>query len=432
MTDLGGVGSGGVVGSGVVGSGAVGGGAVDADVVDYDPFSMAAMSDPLPIYRRLRDHHPVYRLDRYSGWALSRFADVWEVEHDTEHFSIADGPIFAQERISTPPAGPPPAPPTDPMPSFSTLDPPLNPRLRQALGGPLRPAPVGRLESVIRSLACSRLDELVPAGRFDITADYAGPVSAGVMCRLVGFPPSAATAVLGLVNRSMGRKPPGLTADGQRAGAELHGMLTELVAARRRGGDADPGSMIGGLLDTQVEGRTLTDREIAVQLSTIVSGGTETVPKIVAGGLLELWRHPDQRAAVAGDAGRSAAAFEEMLRYGAPLQWVGRTVTEPVVVAGTAMAPGERVLLLLASANRDEREFDDPDEFHWDRQIRRHLAFGYGVHFCIGHHVARLEGRVLLDELLNRIPDYEIDVEGAVRPPSEFQVGYTAMPLVVA
>ncbi len=169
-----------------------------------------------------------------------------------------------------------------------------------------------------------------------------------------------------------------------------------------------------------------------MQLSTIVSGGTETVPKIVAGALLELWRHPDQRAAVAGDAGRSAAAFEEMLRYGAPLQWVGRTVTEPVVVAGTAMAPGERVLLLLASANRDEREFDDPDEFRWDRQIRRHLAFGYGVHFCIGHHVARLEGRVLLDELLNRIPDYEIDVEGAVRPPSEFQVGYTAMPLVVA
>src|ERR1700730_15642411 len=92
--------------------------------VDYDPFSMAAMSDPLPIYRRLRDDHPVYRLDRYNGYALARFADVWEVEHDTGHFSIADGPIFTKERLSTPLGGPPSPPPLDRMPSFSTLDPP--------------------------------------------------------------------------------------------------------------------------------------------------------------------------------------------------------------------------------------------------------------------------------------------------------------------
>jgi cytochrome P450 len=151
----------------------------------------------------------------------------------------------------------------------------------------------------------------------------------------------------------------------------------------------------------------------------------------VSGGLLELWRYPEQRAAVASLPAHCATAFEEMLRYGAPLQWVGRTVTSPVVVAGTPMAPGERVLLLLASANRDEREFEDPDQFRWDRPMPRHLAFGYGMHFCVGHHVARLEGRVLLEELLDRIPHYEIDVEGALRPPSEFQVGYTAMPLVV-
>jgi cytochrome P450 len=403
-----------------------------SDAVDYDPFSMAAMSDPLPIYRRLRDHRPVYRLDRYNGWALSRFADVWDVEHDTEHFSISDGPIFAREKISIPLRGAPPPPVLDRMPSFSTLDPPLNPRLRQALGAPLRPGPIGRLESVVRDLARARLDELVGLGRFDITADYGGPVSSGVMCRVVGLPASSAPAVLALVNRSMGRQPPGLTPDGLAAGAELHAMVTELVAACRRARDTDPASMIGGLLTSGIAGRPLYDAEIASQVSTIISGGTETVPKVVAGGLLELWRHPDQRRAVAGDPAHCATAFEEMLRFGAPLQWVGRTVTAPVIVAGTPMAPGERVLLLLASANRDEREFDDPDEFRWDRPIPRHLAFGYGVHFCIGHHVARLEGRVLLEELLARLPNYEIDLDGAVRPPSEFQVGYTAMPLVVA
>jgi cytochrome P450 len=405
---------------------------VDPDAKhEYDPFSMAAMTDPHPIYRRLRRAGPVHRLERYDAWALPRFAEVWDVGQDTDHFSIADGPIFSRERISGRLSGPPPAPALDPVPSFSTLDPPLNPRLRQALGPPLRPGPVGRLEPAVRAMARARLDELVPSGRFDITADYAGPVSAGVMCRVVGLPPGQAGEVLRLVNRSMRRRPPGLTPDGVAAAAEMHGLVTRLVAERRRGGLDGEGTMIGGLLRADVGGRRLTDGEIATQVATIISGGTETVPKIVAGGLLELWRHPDQRAAVAGDAGRCATAFDEMMRHGAPLQWVGRTVTRPTAVAGTPMSPGQRVILLLASANRDEREFDDPDRFRWDRRPARHLAFGHGVHFCIGSHVARLEGSVLVEELLARVPGYEIDLAGAVRPPSEFQVGYTFMPLLV-
>jgi cytochrome P450 len=403
----------------------------DADV-DYDPYSMVAMTDPHPLYRWLRERRPVYRLERYNAWALSRFADVWDVGQDAEHFSIADGPIFSRERISVRLSAPPPAPALDPVPSFSTLDPPLNPRLRQALGAPLRPGPVGRLEPAVRAMARSRLDALIPSGRFDITADYAGPVSAGVMCRVVGLPPSEAPSLLHLVNRAMRRRPPGLTPDGMAAAAELHGRICELVAAHRASGEADHRSMVGGLLGAEVDGRRLADSEVATQMATIVSGGTETVPKIVAGGLLELWRHPDQRAAVAGEPARCADAFEEMMRHGAPLQWVGRTVTRPTAVAGRPMRPGERVILLLASANRDELEFDEPDQFRWDRRPARHLAFGHGVHFCIGSHVARLEGRVLVEELLARVPDYEIDLARAVRPPSEFQVGYTSMPLVVA
>jgi cytochrome P450 len=100
-------------------------------------------------------------------------------------------------------------------------------------------------------------------------------------------------------------------------------------------------------------------------------------------------------------------------------------------VAGVQMRTGERVILLLTSANRDEREFDEPDEFRWNREMRRHLAFGQGLHFCIGSHLARLEGKVLIDELLRRIPAYEIDEANAVRPPSDFQVGFTSMPLIV-
>ena len=167
-------------------------------------------------------------------------------------------------------------------------------------------------------------------------------------------------------------------------------------------------------------------------LVTILFGGIETLPKLVAHGLMELWRHPDQRREVGADPERCATAFEEMLRYCAPAQWFTRTVRRPIVIAGQDLGVGHRIFPLLMSANRDEREFDDPDEFRWDRPIARHLAFGQGQNFCIGNHLARLEGRVLVEELLARVPEYEIDLDGARRPPSMSQWGFRVMPIVVA
>jgi len=145
---------------------------------------------------------------------------------------------------------------------------------------------------------------------------------------------------------------------------------------------------------------------------------------------MELWRHPDQRRAIGGEPDRCATAFEEMLRYCAPAQWFTRTVRRPITVAGQELGSGNRIFPLLMSANRDEREFDDPDAFIWDRPITRHLAFGQGQNFCIGNHLARLEGRVMVEELLARAPGYEIDMDGARRPPSSFQWGWRSVPLV--
>ena len=174
----------------------------------------------------------------------------------------------------------------------------------------------------------------------------------------------------------------------------------------------------------------LDDREIAVQLATLFIGGSETLPKTVAGGAYELWRRPAQRAALAADATSVPTAFEEMMRHQLPLQFVGRTMLVDAEVAGVEMRAGQRVVLLLICANRDEREFADPEQFDAQRVMERHLGFGHGVHVCIGAHVARLEGVVLVQELLARTPEYEVVEEELERECSEFHVGWARMPIV--
>ncbi len=174
---------------------------------------------------------------------------------------------------------------------------------------------------------------------------------------------------------------------------------------------------------------TWTTTEIVDQLVTLFIGGTETLPKVLAGGAYQLWRNPEQRAGIVADPSLVGAAFEEMLRYELPLQFVGRTLLTDGEVAGVQMRAGQRVVLMLISANRDEREFAEPDRFDAARRMDRHLGLGHGVHICIGAHVARLEGVVMIQELLARFPRYDVDETQLVREASEFQVGWTTMPI---
>jgi cytochrome P450 len=402
-----------------------------ADVV-YDPLSMAAMTDPLPLYTVLRDSFRAYPLPQYNAWALPRFDDVWAVGEDAERFSIIDGPAFEPSALSAHYNSRPPRPKTEPLGSFGTLDPPQQTEVRQAIGSRLRPNAVELLGAELRTTITDLVDQLASRGRFDVCADYAGPVSALVMCRLLGLPATGAARLLSLVNVSMSRTPPGSAANSLAARSELVSLMLGLVR-QRRAADPEPGyQMIDDLLRATVDSRALSDLEVAVQLMTIVSGGAETVPKVVAALVYELWNRPEQKAEILCDVDANCpSAYEEMLRYGAPLQYVGRTLKYDGEVAGTAMKAGHRLFLLLACANRDEREFDDPDLFLWDRAAPRHLAFGHGVHFCIGVHLARLEGVMLIREFLARVPEYEVDMARACRPPSDFQIGFTSMPVTV-
>ncbi|OBI78231.1 cytochrome P450 [Mycobacterium sp. E740] len=397
----------------------------------YDPFDPAVMADPFPYYRTLRDHHPLYYIDKWDTYALSRFDDIWKV------LSIDDGTLVASE--GTLPAagvlairndGPVPDPPLHPMPFHANFDTPIYDTVRRCTSAPLRPKPIAALAERIRVLANERLDTLLPLGRVDLTQDYGGIVAASVVCELLGLPTDLAADVLATVNTgSLAQPGSGVEVANARPGYLEY--LIPLIQRSRAGAGDNP--IADNLIAYRLpDGSAFDDVEAATQLLGIFIGGTETVPKIVAHGLWELGRRPDQLAAVRADPDANVpVAREEMIRYCAPAQWFARTVRKPFTLHDTTIAPGQRIITLLASAGRDEREYPDPDEFLWNRRIERLLAFGRGQHFCLGVHLARLEIGILVGEWLKRVTDWRIDAAAAARPPSSFQWGFNSVPVEV-
>lgn len=399
----------------------------------YDPFDPAVMADPLPYYRVLRDEYPVYHLDAWDTYALSRFEDIWQIlEVNDGTFVASEGTLPSAAVLAEHNDGPVPDPPLHPMPFHANFDAPIYDGVRRCTSAPFRPKSVAQLSDRIRELGNQRLDELLPRGSFDLTQDYGGIVAASVVCELLGLPVDLAPDVLATVNAgSLAQPGSGVEVGNARPGYLEY--LKPVVAGRRAGTSAGPLPIVDNLLAYRLpDGSAFTDVEAATQMLGVFIGGTETVPKIVAHGLWELGRRPDQMAAVKADLDANVpVAREEMIRYCAPAQWFARTVRKPFTIHGTTIEPGARIITLLASANRDEREYPDPDSFIWNRPIERLLAFGRGQHFCLGVHLARLEIAIMVTEWLKRVPDYHIDGQAAARPPSSFQWGWNNVPVEV-
>ena len=398
----------------------------------YDPFDPSVMADPLPYYRVLRDRYPMYYLEKWDTYALSRFDDIWNVlEINDGTFVASEGTLPAAAVLADHNDGPVPDPPLHPMPFHANFDAPLYDEVRRCTAAPFRPKSVSALADRIRTLANERLDELLPRGSFDLTQDYGGIVAASVVCELVGLPSELAADVLATVNAGSLAQP----GSGVEVADARPGYLEYLtpVVARRRAGEGDDLPIVDNLLAYRLPGGSaLSDAEAAVQMLGVFIGGTETVPKIVAHGLWELSRRPDQLAAVRDDLdGNVAVAREEMIRYCAPAQWFARTLRRPFTLHDTTIRPGQRIISLLAAANRDEREYPGPDEFVWNRPIPRLLAFGRGQHFCLGAHLARLEIAIMVAEWLKRVPDFHVDTDAAWRPPSSFQWGWNNVPVQI-
>ncbi len=398
----------------------------------YDPFDAEVMANPLPYYRILRDRYPVYYMPQWDTFALSRFEDIWQMlEVNDGTFVASEGTLPPASVLANHNTGPVDDPPLHPLPFHAVFDADLYGEIRRAHSQPLRPKAVAGLKARIRALADERLDLLLPRGSFDLTQDYGGIVVASIVCELLGMPTDLAPQVLAAVNAGSLAEP-GVGVD--TAEARPNYMEFLVPAVQRRRADASGGlPIVDGLLGYRLpDGSALDDIEVATQMLCVFIGGTETVPKIVAHGLWELSQRPEQLAAVRADPENNVPiAREEMIRFCAPAQWFARTARKPFSIHGETIKPGQRIITLLASANRDEREYPEPDEFIWNRPIRRSLAFGRGQHFCIGYHLARLEVAVLLQEWLRRVPDYAIRGEAATRLPSSFQWGWNRIPVEV-
>jgi cytochrome P450 len=399
----------------------------------YDPFAPEVMRDPMPFYAVLRERYPVYYVEKYDTFFLSRFEDSWEFLSLTDNeFVSNEGTVFAPSDVAHRNAGPLQDAPTTPLGSHLRYGSPTYETVRQAHGKPLRPSSVARLEEFVRGVVRERLELLTP-GEFDLTQEFGGIVAASTICNLFHIPLERAGDLLDTVNAFTRTDfdEPGFARD-EGTYRKLLGFIAPQVTQRRAEGPDGSWPLVDGMLALRLDGRELTDDEIAVNLLCVLAGGTETVPKLFAHGLMELWQRPDQLAAVRSDLSANCpSAVEEMIRYCGPAQWFARTCRKETRVAGQLVKPGQRVAYLPQSANRDPREFEAPEEFRWDRPIARTLAFGRGQHFCIGVHVARLELRIMLEEFLSRVADFQVDVANAQRRPSSFQWGYNRMPVAV-
>lgn len=399
----------------------------------YDPFGQQVMTDPLPFYARLRKESPAHFIDKYDTWVFSRFQDIIDV------LTVGGNAFIASETTLPTPEillhhnqGAVEQLPLDPAPNGAMIGSPHFEMLRNAHIRPFRPSHVRSLAGMVRVLAEERLDELLPKKCFDLTQEYGGIVAASMVCHLLDMPLERAPEVLGLVNSLSQTDPDKGGTDVATTVGRCVEILVEYVARRRAAGADGSVPLIDGLLTLDWHGRPLSDAEVATQLVCAFVGGTETVPKITAHGLMELNNRPDQMVAVRSDLVTNVpVAVEEMIRFCAPAQWFARTAHKDVRVAGADIRKGQRIIVLFGSAGRDEAEFDEPDEFIWNRKIERVLSFGTGQHYCIGIHLARLELRTLVEVFLRRVSSFSFDMEKAVRLPSSFQWGWNSLPVVI-
>ena len=372
----------------------------DATLV-FNPSSYEVHEDPFPFYRRMQDEAPLYHNPDIGFWALTRFDDVIAGLADWSSLSSARGTLIEQIQTGNPPPD---------MMIFH--DPPRHEQLRRLIGRAFTPSRVAGLEGTIRAMCAKWLDPLIDTGGGDVVADLAGRLPGAVISALLGVPEADEGKLKALSDRLLHREDGSLTMpeDGVAAGAELAVFFAEL-AEDRRAHPAD--DLISALVQAEVVAdgvsERLTDEEIIYFCLLLGVAGNETTAKMIATGSVVLEAFPDERSRLIEDPTMWQSAVEEMLRFDPPSHYQGRVTTRPIRYHGEEIPEDSIVLLINGAANRDPRAFPDPDRYVADRAIERQLAFGHGIHFCLGAPLARLETRIALQELLARFPTYEID-----------------------
>ncbi|MGE2731816.1 cytochrome P450 [Mycolicibacterium vaccae] len=387
----------------------------------YDPYDVDIDRDPYPVYRRLRDEAPVYYNEKFDFWGLSRFADVEAALRDIDNLSSAKGDILEVVK----------AEPVMPDGVFINEDPPLHTVHRLLVARAFTPRKMKAIEEEIRTFCAACLDPLRGGDRFDFTLDLGAEIPMRVIGMLVGMPDSLQRSVRKVAGARL-RNKPGEPLPVKKDNYFNGNMFRDYVAWRK---DNPSDDLVTELLHVEfddVDGRRrkLREEELLVFLGVIANAGTETVGRLFGWLGKVLADHPDQRRELVDDPSLIPGAIEEILRMEPPVHHIARYVAKDVDYHGQTVPAGSALLLMAGSANRDERRFTDPDTF----DIRRnpnHLTFGRGAHFCLGASLARIEGRVALEEILKRWPDWTIDEDNATRAPTATVRGWDSMPAIV-
>lgn len=378
----------------------------------WDPLDTTIDADPYDLWRRLRDEAPLYRNDRYGFWALSRYHDVEAAHRDPATFASSHGTVLEMMTEHPVPSG---------MMIFQ--DPPEHTRLRSLVSRAFTPRRVSALEAHIRELCDELLAPWADGAEFDFVVDFGATLPSMVICELLGVPAADREWVKDRIDTTFHIEPDvGMINDTSLAARiELDGYLMQLLRDR----EAAPGDdLLSGL--TQAD---LTLREGADFANLLVSAGTETVARLLGWAAVVLDDNPAERAVLVEDPGVIPNAVEELLRYEAPSPVQGRWTSRPVELHGATVPAGSKVLLLTGSAGRDERAYPEPDRFDVRRRFDHHVSFGFGIHFCLGASLARLEGRVAIEEALRRHPTWQVDHERAVRLHTSTVRGWASVPV---
>lgn len=387
----------------------------------YDPYDFEIDANPHPVWKRLRDEAPLYHNDEHDFWALSRYEDVAAGLIDWERYSSARGSVLEIIRadVKLPPG------------LILFEDPPIHDAHRAILARLFTPRRIAALEPQIRAYCAQTLDPLVGSHRIDFIADLGAQMPMRVIGMLLGIPEQDQEELRDQIDAGLN------LAEGSASSSALEGGLVfpaarfgEYIAWRRKNPSDDLMTELlqARFVDDAGTLRNLRDEELIGYIGLLAGAGNETTTRLIGWSGYLLDRFPEERRKLARDRSLVPSAIEEILRYEAPSPVQARSVMRDVELHGTTVAEGSILLLLNGAANRDEREFADPDDFDVTRKRNRHLSFGLGVHFCLGASLARLEGCVALDEVLARWPEWDVDQSAAQMARTSTVRGWKRLP----
>jgi len=387
----------------------------------YDPYDFEIDADPHPVWRRLRDEAPLYYNEKYDFYALSRFTDVEPALVDWQTYRSGKGSVLEliKANIELPPG------------IILFEDPPIHDLHRGLLSRVFTPKKMNAIEPKVREFCARSLDPLVGAGGFDFIADLGAQMPMRTIGYLLGIPEDDQEAIRDRLDAGLRLESGEAPTEVQSGEGEIFGEYIDWRV------DNPSDDLMTEMINAEFEDETGTTRrltrdEILLYVNMLAGAGNETTTRLVGWTGKLLAEHPEQRRELVEDRALIPNAIEELLRYEAPSPVQSRYVTRDVEHYGKTVAEGSVLVILNGSANRDERRYPDADRFDIHRNIGHHLSFGYGIHFCLGAALARLEGRVALDEVLKRFPEWEVDWDNARMARTSTVRGWESLPVRTA